>query len=294
MSEYVALFDFHPSSDLELHLTAGAWVTVIEQNEDGWWKGTSEGHTGFFPRNYVRAKTDEAPALPPRPPSLLPPVSTLDGDVSPTTETVQTPTSKHLDYDTSVALGDGFALSSLDLFDALMNDGYCVDVKTHGSGPVVASNQQVSMDVKASVWDGAATVIHEFSEGKVVFTTGSSDCTARLPSGLVEAVNQLTVGSTALVTCTPSKAFGEAGNPPFVKANSHVVFKVTVLSAAPSSDSDETEAPFPFLKSGVHQAPKHRVESTRVASTRMTGVVFSDDALVAQALANGLSLSSTR
>jgi len=292
MCDYVALFDFHPSSDLELHLSAGATVLVIEQHADGWWRGTCEGHTGFFPRNYVRAKNDEAPALPPRPPSLLPPVQ--EGiDTASTTPAPVAP-SNHLDYETSVALGDGFALPSLDAFDALMNNGYCVDVKVPGSGPAVTSRQRVTLEVKASVWDGAATVIHEFSEGKVEFTTGDAVGTARLPTGLVEAVAQLSVGSTALVTCTPSKAFGEAGNPPFVKANSHVVFSVTVLAAANAAGSDATIAPLPILKSGVQQQPKHRAESTRVASTRMTGVVFSDDDLVAQALANGLSISPSR
>lgn len=50
----VALFDFEPSAEDELRLTAGQELIVLVQNEGGWWEGEIEGEIGLFPSNYVK------------------------------------------------------------------------------------------------------------------------------------------------------------------------------------------------------------------------------------------------
>ena len=44
-------------------------MTVLEKKKDGWWRGEKDGHTGYFPSNFVS-----------------------EGDVSPTTPTQTTGT----------------------------------------------------------------------------------------------------------------------------------------------------------------------------------------------------------
>lgn len=38
----------------ELSLRAGDVVTMVEQVDSEWFRGTCRGSTGFFPRNYVK------------------------------------------------------------------------------------------------------------------------------------------------------------------------------------------------------------------------------------------------
>jgi len=113
-------------------------------------------------------------------------------------------------------------------------------------------------------------------------------------AGLAEAVGKMTVGSRALVTCTPNMGYGEAGNPPNVKPNSHVVFDVTVVKAEPAGAETPVVGPAEMLKTTV-QTPMHKLAARR-GSARVASVVLDaltlDDALLAQAVANGLNLSS--
>mmetsp|Transcript_1101 Transcript_1101/g.3383 ORF Transcript_1101/g.3383 Transcript_1101/m.3383 type:complete len:420 (-) Transcript_1101:102-1361(-) len=48
-----ALYDYVGQDNTELDLLAGDIVTVEVKDPSGWWKGTSNGRTGLFPRNYV-------------------------------------------------------------------------------------------------------------------------------------------------------------------------------------------------------------------------------------------------
>lgn len=50
----VALFDFEPNADDEVGLKAGDKLTVLVQNEGGWWEGQCNGTIGLFPSNYVK------------------------------------------------------------------------------------------------------------------------------------------------------------------------------------------------------------------------------------------------
>lgn len=53
---YEALYDYASLREDELALAFGDRITVIEQGDDGWWRGTNSGGlTGWFPYNYVSA-----------------------------------------------------------------------------------------------------------------------------------------------------------------------------------------------------------------------------------------------
>eukprot|EP01090_Pellita_catalonica_P010441 TRINITY_DN21887_c0_g1_i1.p1 TRINITY_DN21887_c0_g1~~TRINITY_DN21887_c0_g1_i1.p1 ORF type:complete len:156 (+),score=17.22 TRINITY_DN21887_c0_g1_i1:44-469(+) len=48
-----ASYDFEPQHNDELHLKEGDIVEVLEQRDDGWWRGQVGGRVGLFPANYV-------------------------------------------------------------------------------------------------------------------------------------------------------------------------------------------------------------------------------------------------
>ena len=53
------LHDFLPETQNEIALSAGDLVEVLEENEDGWWKGRVKGQEGMFPSNFVETIDDE-------------------------------------------------------------------------------------------------------------------------------------------------------------------------------------------------------------------------------------------
>ena len=62
--KYIAKYDFSGSTDIELELTKGAMVTIVEKSDGGWWKGMCEGRVGWFPETYVRpAPVETAPLM---------------------------------------------------------------------------------------------------------------------------------------------------------------------------------------------------------------------------------------
>lgn len=51
----VAAYDCTPDSDSELGFRSGDRITVLDQSDDGWWRGIlPNGRSGLFPSNYVR------------------------------------------------------------------------------------------------------------------------------------------------------------------------------------------------------------------------------------------------
>jgi len=132
----------------------------------------------------------------------------------------------HMLYERSVAVGEPFSIDSLEAFDELMNDGFCIERKgAANAGKDIEPGMRVDLQCKAMTWDGAATVVHVFKEGIIGFTVGQD----QVPAGLDEAVQRLHVGDEATITCSPQMAYGEAGQPPFVPPNSHVVYMIGVL-----------------------------------------------------------------
>uniref|UniRef100_A0A8C6SRZ5 Rac/Cdc42 guanine nucleotide exchange factor (GEF) 6 n=1 Tax=Neogobius melanostomus TaxID=47308 RepID=A0A8C6SRZ5_9GOBI len=60
-----ARFNFKQNNEDELSFNKGDMILVTRQEEGGWWEGTLNGRTGWFPSNYVReVKTSEKPVSP--------------------------------------------------------------------------------------------------------------------------------------------------------------------------------------------------------------------------------------
>lgn len=49
-----ARFNFKQNNEDELSFSKGDMILVTRQEEGGWWEGTLNGKTGWFPSNYVR------------------------------------------------------------------------------------------------------------------------------------------------------------------------------------------------------------------------------------------------
>ena len=53
--EVVALYDFPPKENVDLPLTKGQRVTIINSSRPHWWRARSEqGIEGYVPSNYVK------------------------------------------------------------------------------------------------------------------------------------------------------------------------------------------------------------------------------------------------
>ncbi|XP_065835652.1 neutrophil cytosolic factor 1-like isoform X4 [Oscarella lobularis] len=50
---FEAIFDYTATHEDELTLTIGDRITVVEKQDDGWWKGECKTKTGWFPASYV-------------------------------------------------------------------------------------------------------------------------------------------------------------------------------------------------------------------------------------------------
>ncbi|XP_051240721.1 SH3 domain-containing protein 19 isoform X2 [Dicentrarchus labrax] len=61
-----AIHDFTPEGPGELGLRAGDVVTMVEQVDSEWYRGTCRGSTGFFPANYVKVLSNSPKPLPER------------------------------------------------------------------------------------------------------------------------------------------------------------------------------------------------------------------------------------
>ncbi|CAL4061181.1 unnamed protein product, partial [Meganyctiphanes norvegica] len=49
-----ALYPYTAMNDDEINFEAGAIITVLDKEDEAWWKGTLKGVTGMFPSNYVQ------------------------------------------------------------------------------------------------------------------------------------------------------------------------------------------------------------------------------------------------
>lgn len=49
-----ARFNFKQNNEDELSFSKGDMIVVTRQEEGGWWEGSLNGKTGWFPSNYVR------------------------------------------------------------------------------------------------------------------------------------------------------------------------------------------------------------------------------------------------
>eukprot|EP00049_Salpingoeca_infusionum_P017998 m.355320 g.355320 ORF g.355320 m.355320 type:complete len:503 (-) comp17220_c0_seq1:148-1656(-) len=58
------LHAYEPQEEDELKLTPGDIITIIEKEDDGWWRGECNGKTGVFPDNFVEEIKAGAPPKP--------------------------------------------------------------------------------------------------------------------------------------------------------------------------------------------------------------------------------------
>lgn len=72
-----AIFDFTPEGPGELGLRVGDVVTMVEQVDGEWYRGTCRGATGFFPTNHVRVLSGSPKPLPEQ--KAKPPPATVSG-----------------------------------------------------------------------------------------------------------------------------------------------------------------------------------------------------------------------
>ncbi len=60
-------YSFAATNDDELSLEPGDVVQILEEEEEGWWRGLLNGKEGVFPSNFVTAiKEVEEPTPPPQ------------------------------------------------------------------------------------------------------------------------------------------------------------------------------------------------------------------------------------
>ncbi|XP_062865362.1 rho guanine nucleotide exchange factor 7b [Trichomycterus rosablanca] len=68
-----ARFNFQQSNDDELCFNKGDIIQVMRQEDGGWWEGTFDGKTGWFPSNYVREVKGREKPISPKPGTLKSP-----------------------------------------------------------------------------------------------------------------------------------------------------------------------------------------------------------------------------
>ncbi|XP_074660112.1 SH3 domain-containing kinase-binding protein 1-like isoform X4 [Tubulanus polymorphus] len=54
-----ARYSYTPTKDDELRLNVGDIIEVLDQEEEGWWSGVHNGHTGVFPSNFVETVAED-------------------------------------------------------------------------------------------------------------------------------------------------------------------------------------------------------------------------------------------
>jgi hypothetical protein len=131
-----------------------------------------------------------------------------------------------------------FSLNTIEAFDALVEAGVALEMRYAApNNQAVTEGVRVKMQCSAMIWDGSNTEAHVFSEGILSFSIGKSQVTA----GLEEATLKLHVDEEADIISAPLMAYGDAGQPPIIPPNAHIVFSVKILSV--TSDPAELAKP---------------------------------------------------
>lgn len=249
-----------------MSLYAGEIIEILEKNEHGWWLGIVQRngnvYRGYFPKNYVKEKVRVvAPAPPPRPFDM----NRSECEVSEGIKAVSIGSSKISSSNIpsmTVSPSSGnrassirraaFSLRSLAAFDELSDRGFAVEIAAP-AGVSQATTQyakpgdRVEMQLVGLIWDGASTDTREFGRGTLRFSVGHHS----VPAALEQAVTaHMCVGQSATITAAPNLAYGAAGNPPHIPANSFVIFHSIFVSAQPG-DIAPPDGPEEFFTSGV-------------------------------------------
>ena len=163
---------------------------------------------GYFPRNYVRPK--------------------LISEQSEIEKTAESRYSSALNYLKQEIYRRQFSMESCDAFDNLVDSGFAVEIKNSASGTTnITENSRVDIKYTAMIWDGSNTQTQVFSEGNLKFTVGKN----QVCNGLEDGILKLKVGDEADIICAPIMAYGEAGQPPIIPPNVHIVYSIIVISS---------------------------------------------------------------
>jgi hypothetical protein len=254
--DYEVIYDWEAENEDDVSLYAGEVILVKEKHDHGWWYGVIERdgvlHKGHFPKNYVKARANVPPPRPPPPQRPLSTKEASNGDPS----NLSNRLGRMLIND-PIREGQSFSLRSLTAFDELSEYGVTLEIENFGgnkaaSGDVSTINpgMRVEIECVGMIWDGSAVITREFSKGILCFTVGKSQVT----EGLDLAVQRMKIGESAWITCAPSKAYGAAGNPPYISPDTYIVYHVKVSKSFMDSAQRPTDAvgPDAMLGSGVN------------------------------------------
>merc|ERR1712055_574801 len=59
-----AVFKFKGTNNDQLKFKKGDIITITQKEDGGWWEGTLDGKTGWFPSNYVEELSKESKEIP--------------------------------------------------------------------------------------------------------------------------------------------------------------------------------------------------------------------------------------
>jgi len=74
-----AMYDFQGEGEGDLAFHKGAIITVLDQTQQGWWRGEIEGRVGLFPANFVQAVDSPLPPPPTQQPLRMGESWRMDG-----------------------------------------------------------------------------------------------------------------------------------------------------------------------------------------------------------------------
>lgn len=254
--DYEVIYDWEAENEDDVSLYAGEIILVKEKHDHGWWYGVIERdgmlQKGHFPKNYVKARVN---APPPRPPPPQRPLSTKEY-ANDGISNLSNRLGRMLVND-PIKDGQSFCLRSLTAFDELSEYGVTLEIENFDDKKAVSdavntisTGMRVESECVGMIWDGSAVITREFSKGTLCFTVGKSQVT----EGLDLAVQRMKVGESAWITCAPSKAYGAAGNPPYISPDTFIVYYVKVNKSFKDSHEAATEAvgPDAMLGTGVN------------------------------------------
>jgi len=228
--EYIVEYDWKPENPNDLELVKGEIIEVFSQTEDGWSYGRKKnGEKGDFPSNYVVKKER---------------LEQKKEEVK--QETNANPENRKRPH----------TIRSLEAFDQLMEKGFVVEILDHSSSNNelrVDNGMRVQIHCCGMIWEGSQHCTNQFvstyeNENELLsFTVGQNE----VVSGLDQGVKGLSVHQRARITCTPMRAYGDAGFPPFVPPHSNVVFDIEIISITTASSHLPPAGPQILLKKGI-------------------------------------------
>lgn len=227
-------YNWQPHDAVELELRKGEVIAVLNRQtlSPGWWEGqTAEGLKGLFPYNHVEPLEEkEASAL----------VLGKYNDKSEKIVAVK-PTKTVPKAQRERITVDGFAIASMESFDALLIDGFTMEkdgkMVTESAGESPGHGDHCVMTYVGYVWNCQLQQIAEFAssdlpdkQGKIAkleFTIGRNE----VIKGIELAAGFMEKGQSVRLIVKPELAYGDVGFPQLnIPPNVHLVYDLTLES----------------------------------------------------------------